>query len=49
MNKIFVINLDRDFHRLNNVYKQFKENDIKNYERFPGIYGNDLSNDEINN
>jgi GR25 family glycosyltransferase involved in LPS biosynthesis len=49
INKIFVINLDKDFHRLNNVYKQFKENDIKNYERFPGIYGNDLSNNEINN
>jgi glycosyl transferase family 25 len=49
INKVFVINLDKDFDRLNNVYKQFKEYDIRNYERFAGIYGNNLTNDELNN
>lgn len=49
INKIFIINLDKDIQRLDNVYKQFIKYDIKNYERFSGIYGNNLTNDEINN
>lgn len=48
IDKIFVINLEKDFHRLNNVYKQFKKNNIKKYEIFTGIYGNDLNDTDIN-
>jgi glycosyl transferase family 25 len=49
IDKIFVINLDKDKDRLNNSYKQLNNYNIKNYERYSAIYGNDLNEKELNN
>jgi glycosyl transferase family 25 len=43
INKIFIINLDKDIERLNNSYKQLKKYNINNYDRYPAIYGNDIN------
>jgi glycosyl transferase family 25 len=48
INKIFIINLDKDVKRLSNAYDQLDKYEFKNYEKFTGIYGKQLSNDEIN-
>jgi hypothetical protein len=37
INKIFIINLDKDINRLNNSYKQLNYYNINNYERYPAI------------
>ena len=39
IDKIFIINLDKDVERLNNSYKQLKNYNINNYERYPAVYG----------
>jgi glycosyl transferase family 25 len=49
INKIFIINLDKDVKRLENAYEQLNKYEFKNYEKFTGIYGKQLSIDEINN
>lgn len=49
MDKIFIINLDKDNERLNDVYKQLNKYNIKNYERYPAIDGSKLNNNELNN
>lgn len=46
-NNIFVINLDKDISRLEKTTKLLKENNIS-FQRFPAIYGKNLSNDDIN-
>ena len=46
--KIFIINLDKDVKRLTNAYEQLNKYEFKNYEKFTGIYGKQLSIDEIN-
>jgi glycosyl transferase family 25 len=48
IDKIFIINLDKDKDRLNNAYKQLNEYNIKNYERYAAIYGNNLNKKELN-
>ena len=48
INKIYIINLDKDTERLNNCINQLKKYNINNYERYSAIYGSKLSNDEIN-
>ena len=48
IDKIFIINLDKDIDRLNDSYKQLKKYNINNYERYPAINGNKLSNNELN-
>jgi len=48
VDKIFIINLDKDVERLSNAYKQLDKYEFKNYEKFTGIYGKQLSIDEIN-
>lgn len=48
INKIFIINLDKDVKRLTNAYEQLDKYEFKNYEKFTGIYGKQLSIDEIN-
>ena len=47
INKIFIINLDKDIERLKNSYEQLNFYNIKNYERYPAIYGNNLNKDEL--
>ena len=49
IDKIYIINLDKDVERLSNSYKQLKKYDINNYERYPAVYGKILTNEEINN
>lgn len=46
MNKdnTYVINLDKDVKRMNNMKKLLNNNFI----RFPAVYGKNLSNDELN-
>jgi glycosyl transferase family 25 len=46
--KIFIINLDKDVERLSKSYEQLDKYQFKNYERFKGIYGQQLTTDEIN-
>jgi len=48
INKIFIINLDKDVERLSNAYKQLDKYEFKNYEKFTGINGKQLSINEIN-
>lgn len=49
INKIFVINLDKDNHRFEKCKYQFQQFNITNYERFKGIHGKELSKTEISN
>jgi glycosyl transferase family 25 len=49
IDKIYIINLDKDVERLSNSYKQLKNYNINNYERYPAVYGKILTNEEINN
>jgi hypothetical protein len=42
IDKIFIINLDKDIERLEKSYEQLNFYNIKNYERYPAIYGNNL-------
>lgn len=46
MLKTIVINLDKDKERLENINRLLNQYNIQ-YERFPAIYGKDLSKDEI--
>jgi glycosyl transferase family 25 len=48
INKIFIINLDKDIERLSNAYEQLDKYEFKNYEKITGINGKRLSIDEIN-
>ena len=48
INKIFIINLDKDVERLSNAYEQLDKYEFKNYEKFTGIYGKQLSINDIN-
>ena len=48
IDKIFIINLDKDNERLKKSYKQLNYYNIKNYERYPAIYGANLSKDKLN-
>jgi len=48
IDKIFIINLDKDIERLEKSYEQLNFYNIKNYERYPAIYGNNLNKDELN-
>ena len=48
IDKIFIINLDKDIDRLKNSYEQLDFYNIKNYERYPAIYGANLYNYELN-
>lgn len=47
IDKIFIINLDKDVERLNKSYEQLNYYNIKNYERYPAIYGKNLNEDEL--
>ena len=47
IDKIFIINLDNDYEKMNNCIYQLNKYGITNYERFSGIYGIKLSNKEI--
>ena len=47
IDKIFIVNLDKDIERLNNSYKQLNKYNIKNYERYPAINGYDLNEIEL--
>lgn len=49
IDKIFLINLDKDKERLNNSINQLNKYGITKFERFPAIYGSQLSSNEINN
>lgn len=46
LNKVYVINLDKDFERLKNIEANFKKYNIS-YTRVPGVYGKNLTKDEI--
>ena len=48
IDKIFIINLDKDNERLKKSYKQLNYYNIKNYERYPAIYGANLTKDKLN-
>ena len=45
---IYVINMDKDTERLNNIYKECNKNNIK-FERFTGVDASKLSIKEKNN
>ena len=47
IDKIYIINLDKDIERLNNSYKQLNKYNIINYERYPAVYGNDCNTYEL--
>jgi glycosyl transferase family 25 len=49
IDKIFIINLDKDVERMNNSINQLEKYGISNYERYSAIYGSKLSNNEVNN
>ena len=49
IDKIFIINLDKDNERMSSSIHQLEKYDITNYERYAAIYGSKLSNDEVNN
>jgi len=49
IDKIFIINLDKDNERMSNSIHQLEKYGIYNYERYSAIYGSKLSNDEVNN
>jgi GR25 family glycosyltransferase involved in LPS biosynthesis len=46
INKIFIINLDKDIERLNEAKKQLNKYNITNYERISGINGSKLTEQE---
>lgn len=46
INKVFVINLEKDKHRYINAINQFKKYRITNYEFFKAINGNNLTDEE---
>lgn len=46
--KIFVINLDKDVHKMESINAQLKRLHL-DYERVPGVYGKSLSSDEFHN
>jgi glycosyl transferase family 25 len=48
IDKIFIVNLDKDIERLNNSYKQLNKYNITNYERYPAVNGKDLNQKELN-
>jgi glycosyl transferase family 25 len=48
IDKIFIINLDKDKERLNDSIHQLEKYGITNYERYSAIYGKLLSNEEVN-
>ena len=48
IDKIFIINLDKDNERLKDSYKQLKHYNINNYERYPAINGNAATKYELN-
>jgi hypothetical protein len=48
INKIFIINLDKDIDRLNNYYKQLNYYNINNYERYPAINATKATEKELN-
>ena len=48
IDKIFIINLDKDIERLNNSYKQLNYYKIDNYERYPAIYAAESNKYELN-
>ena len=48
IDKIIIINLDKDVERMSNCINQLKKYNITNYERYSAIYGSKLSKDEIN-
>jgi glycosyl transferase family 25 len=48
IDKIFIINLDKDIERLNNSYKQLNHYNINNYERYPAIYAAEANKYELN-
>jgi|688.fasta_scaffold23459_5 hypothetical protein len=48
IDKIFIINLDKDIERLKQSYEQLNYYNIKNYERYPAIYGANLSKNKLN-
>jgi glycosyl transferase family 25 len=48
IDKIFIINLDKDIERLNNSYKQLNRYNINNYERYPAIYAAEANKYELN-
>jgi GR25 family glycosyltransferase involved in LPS biosynthesis len=48
IDKIFIINLDKDIDRLNNSYKQLNNYNITNYERYPAIYAAEANKYELN-
>ena len=49
IDKIFIINLDKDNERIINSINQLEKYGITNYERYSAIYGTKLSNNELNN
>jgi len=49
IDKIFIINLDKDIDRYENCKKQLSKYNINNYERFPGIDGSILTEKERKN
>jgi len=49
IDKIFIINLDKDIDRYENCKKQLFKYNINNYERFPGIDGSILTEKERKN
>jgi GR25 family glycosyltransferase involved in LPS biosynthesis len=49
IDKIFIINLDKDIERYENCKKQLVKYNINNYERFPGIDGSKLTEKERKN
>jgi glycosyl transferase family 25 len=49
IDKIFIINLDKDNERMSNSIYQLEKYGIYNYERYSAIYGSKLSNNEVNN
>jgi glycosyl transferase family 25 len=48
IDKIFIINLDKDIERLNNSYKQLNKYNITNYERYSAIYAAKANKYELN-
>ena len=48
IDKIFIINLDKDIDRLNNSYKQLNYYNINNYERYPAINAAKATEKELN-
>src|SRR3990172_8149651 len=48
LDNIYVINLDKDKERLQKITENFKKYNLK-FNRFPAVYGKDLSKDELDN